>query len=43
MFIVDALKEIILLCAVVLFAVVLSAGITSWYLLPEHVWHAKGH
>jgi hypothetical protein len=42
MFVIDAMKEIILLCVVVLFAAVLSLGITSWNSLPEYVWHLKG-
>jgi hypothetical protein len=42
MFVIDITKEIALLCVVVLFATVLSAGFTSWNSLPEYVWHLKG-
>ncbi len=41
MFIVDALKEIILLCAVVAFAAVLSTALLAWRHAPEYVWHLK--
>lgn len=41
MFVIDAMKELLFLTVVVLFAVSVAFAINAWNTLPEYVWHLR--
>jgi len=41
MFVIDAMKETIVVIALTLFAMTVASTMTAWSNLPEYVWHLK--
>ena len=42
MFVIDVMKDIMVIAALMAFACLASSAASSWNSLPEYVWHLKG-